>query len=142
MTVDESVAMLTARGLTVTRRDFSTEREYYASLGWPTKHAKDHPVTLLIAENPHHAKHLRFQWNHENGGSRLYDMAFGDYDYELFIMDVPDEGGLEWLEEMVDEVLRGDIHVITYPFPASDFQTDKPSFFSSLFTVVPQRWRQ
>ena len=112
MTVEESVAMLTAKGLTVTRRDFSTEREYYASLGWPTKHAKDHPVTLLIAENPHHAKHLRFQWNHENGGSRLYDMAFGDYDYELFIMDVPDEGGLEWLEEMVDEVLRGDIHVI------------------------------
>ena len=32
--------------------------------------------------------------------------------YELFIMDVPDEGGLEWLGEMVEEVLRGDIHVI------------------------------
>ncbi|MBQ9779459.1 MAG: hypothetical protein IJW00_00795, partial [Clostridia bacterium] len=86
MTVEESAAMLTAKGLTVTRRDFPTEREYYTSLGWPTKHAKDHPVTLLTAENPHHAKHLRFQWNHENGGSRLYDMAFGDYDYELFIM--------------------------------------------------------
>ena len=32
MTVDESAAMLTAKGLTVTRRDFPTEREYYAYL--------------------------------------------------------------------------------------------------------------
>ncbi len=112
MTIAELEAFLSAKGLAVTCHDFATERDYYIFRGWPTKHAKDYPVTLLTAENPHHAKHLYLQWNHENGGSCLYDMAFGDYTYELFIMDVPDEGGLEWFGEMVDEVLRGDIHVI------------------------------
>lgn len=112
MTVAELEALLSAKGLAVTRHDFATERDYYVFRGWNLRHAKDHPVTLLTAENPHHAKHLYFDFHPQNGQPCLYDMDFGDYSYELFIMDVPDEGGLEWLGEMVEEVLRGDIHVI------------------------------
>ena len=112
MTIAELEVMLSAKGIAYTRHDFATERDYFIFRGWSPKHAKDYPVTLLVGANPHHAKHLYFEFHPQNGQPRLYDVDFGDYTYELFIMDVSDECEAAWVDELVSEVLRGDIHVI------------------------------
>lgn len=108
MTIPELEAILSARGLTAVREDY-TMREWYAIQGWPRPSRKqaNTPVAVLRARNPLHGKDLRFDLRWIKGDFVLWNMYFGDYDYEWFNDRFP-------VAEEIDRVLRDELTIITW----------------------------
>ena len=108
MTIAELEAILSARGLTAVREEY-TVKEWCAMRGWPRPNLKqaDAPVTVLRVKNPLHSKDLYFHFREADGGLVLWNMYFGSYDYEYF-NDRPS------VAEEIDTVLRDALYVVTW----------------------------
>lgn len=110
MTIPDLEAILSARGLTAVREDY-TKKEWYAIQGWPGPSRKqaNTPVAVLRVRNPLHGKDFRFDFFWRDNDFLLWDMYFGNYDYEIFL-----NRDVSAVMEAVDEVLHDKIFLITW----------------------------
>ena len=108
MIIAELETVLAARGLTAMREEYTT-KEWYAIQGWPRPGRKqgDTPIVVLRVKNPLHGKDLCFDFHRNNGDLVLWNMYFGDYDYEWFNYRPP-------VAEEIDRVLGDGITVIRW----------------------------
>ncbi len=107
MTIPELEAILAARGLTAMREDYTT-KDWYAIRDWPRPSRKqgDTPIPVMQVMNPLHGKDLCFDFYWHNGDYVLWNMYFGDYDYEWFNYRLP-------VAEEIDKVLHDKLYIIT-----------------------------
>ncbi len=108
MTIAELETTLAARGLTAVREDYTT-KEWYAIRGWPRPNRKqgDTPIVVLRVKNPLHGRDLCFDFHWNKGELVLWNMYFGDYDYEWFNYGPP-------VDQAIDEILRDGITVVRW----------------------------
>ena len=108
MTIAELETVLAARGLTAVREDYTT-KEWYSLQGWPRPGRKqgDTPIVVLRVKNPLHGKDLCFEFPWNKGNFLLWNMYFGDYDYEWFHDRCP-------VAEEIDRVLRDGLTIVTW----------------------------
>jgi hypothetical protein len=108
MTIAELETVLAARGLTAVREEYTT-KEWWAIQGWPRPGRKqgDTPIVVLRVKNPLHGKDLCFEFPWNKGNFLLWNMYFGDYDYEWFHDRCP-------VAEEIDRVLRDGLTIVTW----------------------------
>ena len=106
VTIPDLEALLAARGLTAVREEYTT-KEWYAIQGWPRPGRKqgDAPVVILRVKNPLHGKDLCFDLRQIRGDLVLWNMYFGDYDYEWF-------NDRFSVDQEIDRVLRDGLTII------------------------------
>lgn len=105
-------ALLQREGLPFTQMDFSSERDFWLAYSPHSdlSLADENPVSVLKIDGGHEKAPLYMDFKTFQGGMKLWDLHFGEYDFEIFEYDEADI--LPVLLREIRAVLAGETHMI------------------------------